>query len=365
MLDSPSLDSPPPFPLPLSLPFLCTAIPTPTSTYPTLAVTSPTLAVTSPTLAVTTPTLTTTTPTSTITNTQTSKVETEWKNTLTTPTINAFIPPSPIGPTVAIPDTPLEIFRLFYTPQLIQEIVNQTNLYAKEVMGAVKFSQWTPVAIEDMEAFLGFNLLMGLNPKSSIEDYWKKNPNYHYPPIADRISRDRYREISRFLHFADNSTLSSPGSPGYDRIGKIRPLLEYLQGRFKSVYNPGREIAVDEAMIKFQGRSSLKQYMPKKPIKRWIKVWVLGDSCNGYFSRLDVYTGRKGNTTEVGLGARVVKELTQDFHNRWHRVYFDNFLTSKTLLCDLEKVGLYGCGTARSDRKFFPAELKKPKLEKR
>ena len=132
--------------------------------------------------------------------------------------------------------------------------------------------------------------------------------------------------------------------------------------RFKAVYNPGREIAVDEAMIKFQGRSSFKQYMPKKPIKRGIKVWVLGDSSNGYFSRLEVYTGKKGNTVEKNLGSRVVKELTLDFQHRWHRVYFNNFFTSKTLLYDLEQVEIYGIGTARSDRKFFPQDLKNVQL---
>ena len=42
--------------------------------------------------------------------------------------------------------------------------------------------------------------------------------------------------------------------------------------RFAGLYQPHREVAVDEAMIKFTGRSSLKQYMPMKPIKRGIKV---------------------------------------------------------------------------------------------
>ena len=46
---------------------------------------------------------------------------------------------------------------------------------------------------------------------------------------------------------------------------------------------------MDEAMIKFQGCSTLEQYMPKKQIKHGIKVWVLGDSTNGYFSRFDIY----------------------------------------------------------------------------
>ena len=79
----------------------------------------------------------------------------------------------------------------------------------------------------------------------------------------------------------------------------------------------------------------MKQYMPMKHIKRGIKVWVLGDSANGYFSRLEVYTGKK-STAEKNLGQRVVKDLTMDFHNAWHWVYFDNFFTCKNLLCDLE-----------------------------
>ena len=113
---------------------------------------------------------------------------------------------------------------------------------------------------------------MGLNRKPSISDYWSKNPVYRYPPIADRISRDRYREISRYLHFVDNTTLAPPGTEGYDRLGKVRPLLNYLTERFKIIYIPGKNMSVDEAMIKFLGRSSLKQYIKNKPIKRGIKV---------------------------------------------------------------------------------------------
>ncbi len=45
---------------------------------------------------------------------------------------------------------------------------------------------------------------------------------------------------------------------------------------------------------------------------RGIKVWVLADSDNGYFCRLQVYTGKKGITTENNLGSRVVKDLTFD-----------------------------------------------------
>ena len=117
-------------------------------------------------------------------------------------------------------------------------------------------------------------------------------------------------------------------------------------------------------MIKFQGRSSLKQYMPMKPIKRGIKVWVLADSHTGYFCKFQVYTGR-GDSPEKGLGSRVVKSLTEPLKKKFHHVYFDNFFTSEQLLVDLERDGIYACGTARKDRRGFPPALKQVKFKQR
>ena len=144
---------------------------------------------------------------------------------------------------------------------------------------------WDLFTFDDIMAFLGFSILMGINRLPSVEDYWKRKSPLYFSPIATRISRDRYRELFRFLHFVNNSGLSARGTDGYDKLGKIRPLITYLSERFQSVYRPHREVAVDEAMVKFQGRSSLKQYLPMKPIKRGFKVWVLADSINGYCSR--------------------------------------------------------------------------------
>ena len=192
----------------------------------------------------------------------------------------------------------------------------------------------------------------------------KIHPHLCYAPIADRISRQRFRDISRYLHFVDNDHLAPRGDPSYDWLGKVRPLIEHLSERFEDVYKPTQNLAVDEAMIKFQGRSSLKQYMPMKPVKRGIKVWVLGDSSNEYFSKFKVYTGKQ-EAREVGLGEHVVKTLTRGLEKKNHHVFFDNFFTSVNLLEDLEKDGIYGCGTVRRHRKGLPSELKNPGLKKR
>ena len=92
-------------------------------------------------------------------------------------------------------------------------------------------------------------------------------------------------------------------------------MIDSLSDRFQALYNPHREVSVDEAMIPFKGRSTLKQYMPQKPVKRGIKVWMLADTTNGYVTSLEVYTGKKGNTTEVGLGGKVVISLTKHLQN--------------------------------------------------
>ena len=44
--------------------------------------------------------------------------------------------------------------------------------------------------------------------------------------------------------------------------------------------------------------------------------------------------------------------------SRYHHIYFDNFFSSPDLLLDLSRVGLYACGTLRSNRKGFPQDLK-------
>ena len=57
--------------------------------------------------------------------------------------------------------------------------------------------------------------------------------------------------------------------PSYDRLWKLRPVITALSKSFVDSYSPHSCMAIDEAMIPFKGRSAMKQYVPKKPIKRF------------------------------------------------------------------------------------------------
>ena len=63
----------------------------------------------------------------------------------------------------------------------------------------------------------------------------------------------------------------------------------------------GQKILVDKTMVKFKGRSLLKQYQALKPIKCGFKIWCIADSTNGYVGNFIVYIkSGEGPTTDLG-----------------------------------------------------------------
>ncbi|XP_047115840.1 piggyBac transposable element-derived protein 4-like [Schistocerca piceifrons] len=95
------------------------------------------------------------------------------------------------------------------------------------------------------------------------------------------------------------------GQANFDKLFKIRPLVEMLNKRFAQCYQPHQKEAIDESMVKFKGRSSMKQYMRDEPVKRGCKMWMLCDE-SAYNLKFQIYTGRLATEmSELGLGARV------------------------------------------------------------
>ena len=246
----------------------------------------------------------------------------KWRSILKSVTVQPFA--EQVGPTFDVSLSPSAVFKQFFTDDICAHIVEQSNFYAHQVLGSDKYSKWNPITVEELRAYFGFRICMGIVHLPAMRHYWSCKHLLHQPAIADRISRDRFFDISRFLHFANNTTLPARGEPGHDRLGKVRPILEAIQQQLLANYCPNREQAIDEAMIPFQGRSSLKQYMPAKPIKRGIKVWCRADSHNGYLCEFQVYTGAAGSS-EMGVGASVVLDLAKELEGKQYHLYFDNF----------------------------------------
>ena len=146
------------------------------------------------------------------------------------------------------------------------------------------------------------------------------------------------------------------GENGYGRLYKVRAVLNAVLENSQRCYAPNKHIAIDEGMIAFNGRLSFWQYMPAKPTKYGIKVWMAVDWKNGCVIYYDVYLGSEEGVWRIhGLGYDVVMKMIQPYMNKNHHVYFDNFFSSPVLLEHLELQQTYACSTVRCNRKGLPA----------
>jgi hypothetical protein len=97
-----------------------------------------------------------------------------------------------------------------------------------------------------------------------------------------------FKKLTENIHCNDNTKAMPRGEAGYDRLHKLRPVIDALNSRLKEVYIASSVVAVDEGMVPFKARSSMKQYMQMKPVKRGYKVWCPADSRTGLVSKFDI-----------------------------------------------------------------------------
>lgn len=201
-------------------------------------------------------------------------------------------------------------------------------------------------------------ILMGIHKMPRIENYWSFNPLLRVECVANVMTSKRFIKLLEMIHFNDNNTMLSRTDPNYDKLHKLQPLIVHINFTSAQVYNSSKTVSVDESMIAFLGRSSLKQYMPMKPIKRGFKVWCLADSKTGYIMKSEIYTGKSNNKTENALGERVVLNLIGQNFGCGYLVAFDNYFTSINLIEKHFNQGVYAVGTVRSNRKGLPSMMK-------
>jgi hypothetical protein len=103
--------------------------------------------------------------------------------------------------------------------------------------------------------------------------------------------------------------------------------LDNVNTKCKSNFSLHIDNAIDEAMIKFKGRSSLKQYMLMKPIKHGISLGL--GTLDIYISEFEVYSGKEdGHSSQDTLGERIVLKLSESLIGGNYHLYYDNFFTS-------------------------------------
>ncbi|XP_058873687.1 piggyBac transposable element-derived protein 4-like [Acipenser ruthenus] len=262
---------------------------------------------------------------------------------------------------------PAEFFELLFSSELQEYICSESNKYALEMNEKYRernaksktyerlFSWWTQsggMTRNRLRAVLGLWLNMGLVWKPDMKEYWNtKDALRATPGFARIMSRDKFLFCLANLHLNDNRKQEKKGKPGYDSLFKVRPVLDQVESLLTKYYVLNEFVSIDENLLGFKNRTSLKQYLPNK---FGLKLWVLADSANGYVYKFKLHTGASNDTERETYD--VVMSLMDGLLDKGHTLITDNFYTSVPLASALTyQHNTQLVGTLRGNRKYLPS----------
>ena len=66
------------------------------------------------------------------------------------------------------------------------------------------------------------------------------------------MTKNRFEELSCYLHFSDSSKEPACGDTNYGRLFKVRAVLYYVGNKRENNFKPTKNIAIGEGMIGFR-----------------------------------------------------------------------------------------------------------------
>lgn len=238
----------------------------------------------------------------------------------------------------------VELFELFFSSEIKNYIIE-----ASQVNGL-------QISVGELNTFVGIILLSSINIRHNQYEYWETDSLVNCPDISSAMSRNRFKEIKSKLKYSKPTDQNN-----IDKAWKVREILQLFRKNIQQFGFFSTALSVDEMMVRFFGRTCLRQYLPSKPDRYGMKLWALCGA-NGFIFNVDIYCGKNDssigiNLSSCPLGSRVVLQMVNPLLcslpkrklSEYH-LYFDNYFTSPDLVIHLNKFGLKSTGTVRRDR---------------
>ena len=303
---------------------------------------------------------------------------------------------------VASSMAPIDLFFYFMPKDMWRMIARETNRYEKQTrnerirLAKVRLLQKFPRDVakhklaEQKQQILSFQevlpheilVMMGLliarslcPMKMGLEHHWGSMQKGAVPSgtWSRYMTRQRFRNVSRFLHFSDNNHPMAKR----DRAWKIRPVVEILQRTFMKGMTMGKWVAFDEMVIPSKSsRNAIRIYLKNKPHKFGTKLFAVCCGETSYCARIEVYCGSRQDSKVMDNmcgPAAVIRNLQAIWptskidKSRMRVVITDREYTSVSLAVRLYRMGFCSIGTVQTSRLGFPKAIKYPfkKIPKR
>lgn len=244
--------------------------------------------------------------------------------------------------------SPVALFEQFFDIETMMYLTDQISRYA-----LFKNRPDPKVTVDELKCYIGILLLSGYNQLPGKRYYWENQEDVRNNLVYNAMRRNRFLQISQFLHCADNNTPDLT-----DKVWKLRPLMDRIKEKCLQNFEPEEKLCYDESMIKYYGKHSCKQFIRGKPIRFGYKMWCL-NTVSGYLVNFEIYQGnspRRNVEYERFFGkaaapfVQMLDELPEKKRYLPYQLYFDNLFTGLNLLYYLKQQGYNATGTIRENR---------------
>ncbi|KAL4132154.1 hypothetical protein QTP88_009361 [Uroleucon formosanum] len=171
--------------------------------------------------------------------------------------------------------------------------------------------------------------------------------------VCNAMRRDRFLQICRFIHCADNTQIDAK-----DKAWKIRPLMNMIKNKCLENFVPQKHLAYDKSMVKYFGKHGCKQFIRGKPIRFGYKMWCINTN-DGYLINFELYQGKDPRENEkynsifgkaVSPLIVMLEDLPNSKKNLPYSLYMDNLFTGINVFNYLKYLGYSAIGTIRQNR---------------
>ena len=140
---------------------------------------------------------------------------------------------------------PIALFRLLFNHEIRVLVATETKRYAPQQNELLYLQQ------HEIDTFIGIILLTVYDSLPRQRLYWSKDNDVAIPLISRSMSRKRFEDMKKFIHFADNNNLTAG-----DKLANIRSLQDKVNASLQQFGLFEKDLSIDEQMIPHFGRHS-------------------------------------------------------------------------------------------------------------
>ena len=281
----------------------------------------------------------------------------------------SFDPPNPVGrrraadifreqggvPAAhAVKDSVLETFELFFTNEMLEKVVQYSQLKADNLNFNVRLT------IESLKAYIAICYYRGANhdQKVPITDLWSEDANPFYKTVMSRTLFHTWNTCISFDDFRNRDERKTT-----DKFAAMREFYEEWNDGLRQHYIPTEGLTIDEQLIASRCRSPNRVYNPSKPGKYGELVRWCTDAKNRYFLNSSVLTKKPadGNAARIhqesNKAKNLVLNLARPFLNSGRNITADRFFSSVDVAISLYEKRTTYVGTLTKNKRDIPPAL--------